>query len=340
MGKQIIVGKVSAKTSRHLRWESFEDRIRQGPPSVERIKGKPAVELFIDPGGRRIGARFFTRGANAIANPLAELTIVKVGSGTQERLEVSASNPELFRDFYTFCCTVADKVQINGQTVEKSITETLASWAAIIRRRHFLSDEKQVGLFGELLFLRRAATSIGWPSAINGWQGPKIEEHDFTLPSIDVEIKATRAERRTHQISSLTQLVPKLGRKLFVVSIQLTQSTGKGSLSLPELVAAVLSAAITDAPDAVEMVRYQLKKLGWSDEDAPQYLTRYQLRSPMSAIPVDSSFPAVVPQTLSSLGPEQIARIENVSYAVNLDGLGCLDGTKRFNWLLFQRQIS
>ena len=301
--------------------------------------GAPPIDLFIDPGGSRIGSRFPVRKDLVIANPLAELSILNVGSGSRRMLEISTGNADLYRDFYTFCCTVADKIQIDHQPVERALSETLSSWSALIRHKTLLSDEAQIGLIGELLFLNRAVSAIGWRSASKAWQGnsKNQEEHDFVLSKSDVEIKTTRNECRIHQISSLRQLVPKPCRRLVVVSVQLTPGTGKASFSLTSLVASVLTSAVSASPNIADLVRQQLETQRWRDEDAPHYNAQYHLRSKMAAIPVDNKFPAIVPDTLLALGPERKARINAVRYEVNLDDLGSLDGSKKFDQTLFHR---
>lgn len=337
MGTKVIMESTS-KTSRHLRWENFQSRIDDGLPSLEPLEGSPLVTLFIEPGGRRIGIRFVATKVGDVSSPLAEIEIYKVRAGQHAALEISTGNRDLFRDFYTFCCTLADRVQIEREPIENAVRTTLSRWAALIRRKALLSENRQSGLFGELIFLRRIADGIGWARAAKCWQGPFSEEHDFTLPVTDVEVKTTRSEHRLHKISSITQLLPKLNRPLFLVSVQITPGLGKGSQSLAQLVSSVVSAAIQEAPQAVEVIRGRLQEQGWFDDDAPQYNTRYHLRAPLAAIPVDRSCPAVVPATLASLGVERLARLESLSYSVNLDGLGVHDGTKQFSRLLFPKE--
>ena len=120
-----------------------------------------------------------------------------------------------------------------------------------------------------------------------------------------------------------------------LASIQITRSSAKGSLSLPQLVALVLTQANNAAPKTAELVRFRLRQLGWQDEDASAYETGYQLRSPMAAIPVDNTFPAIVPDTLSSLGSAQ-ARVVDVKYSISLNGLGVTYGSRQFDRLLFR----
>jgi hypothetical protein len=328
----------SSRSSRHLRWEVFSTRIDDGPPSVEPIAGSPRALLFIDPGGVRIGVKFYTKDGSVPASPLAEVSIRTLGVGRNQVLEVSTANRDLYREFYGFCCTVADRIQIDGQAPGKAVGATLRGWAALVRQRSLLSADRQVGLLGELLFLSRVAESQGWKSAAQSWQGPDNEEHDFTLPGVDIEVKTTRQERRIHHIESLTQLRPKLRRPLVLISIQITPSSDKSSKALPDMVATTLTKVAASAPDALDAIREQLTRLGWSDRDADLYPQRYQLRTAIAAIPVDARCPAIVPETLSTLSEALRTRIERVSYTVDVDGIGVLDGTAAFEQLVFERR--
>jgi hypothetical protein len=336
VGKRIVATPRETADSRHLRWESFEPRIYAGPPSIEAISGNPRVHLFIEPAGRRIGIRFFTRIGSVVPSPLTEVTIREVGVGSETALEVTTENQDLYRDFYSLCCSIADRAQIEKQPVSSAVAKTLASWAALIRRKSLLSQERQIGLLGELLFLRRAAKSLSWNVAAHAWLGPDSEEHDFVLPSIDAEVKATSREQRIHMIGSLMQLQPKLKRKLQLVSVQLTQGgENKDAFSLSTMVASVLAAAGQADSLAAESIRDQIRRQGWEDEDAPHYRTRYCLRAPLMTIDVSRDFPAITLKSLRSLGREAVSRIDHLTYSINVDSLGVLDGTKEFERTLF-----
>lgn len=337
MGKRLTKpARKQPLSSRHLRWESFEQRIHRGPPSVEAVTGSPRIHLFIEPAGRRIGARFFTKIAARVPSPLAEVMIREVGVGSETALEMSTGNQSLYRDFYALCCSIADRIQIENQPVAAAIMRTLAAWGALIREKSLLSDECQIGLLGEILFLERVSTTLGWKTAAAAWFGPDSEEHDFVLPLADAEVKCTRREQRIHRIASLTQLQPKVKRKLQFVSVQLTLGPdNKDSFSLPTKIASVLASAGRVSPSAAELIREQIRKQGWEDEDAPNYMTHYQFRAPMMTAQVSGIFPAMTPRTLGSLGQTAASRIDRVSYWINVDGLGVLDGTTSFNRALF-----
>lgn len=324
----------STASSRHLRWSSFESRILSGLPSVEPLEGTPAVHLIIEPGARRIGARFYSKEKFRVPTQLEEVLVRQVGVGNATALEITTGNEALFCDFYALCCLIADRVQIDGQSVSKAVTDTLASWAALVSRKYLIDENQQVGLIGELLFLTKAASFLGWETAAASWFGPNSEEHDFVLPVVDVEVKCTTQERRVHEIASLTQLLPKTGRPLFLVSVQLTASgESRDSMSLADMVAKVLASATRSTPEGADRIRQQLKRLRWSDGDAPHYVKRYSLRTVMQACLVSEDFPALVPATIAQRGAAFMARFERVSYSINVDGLGFPDTSQEFHRL-------
>jgi hypothetical protein len=182
------------------------------------------------------------------------------------------------------------------------------------------------------------ARSIGWLAAVHSWFGPDSEEHDFVLPLVDAEVKSTTREQRIHSIASLTQLQPKAKRKLHFLSVQLTLAgITRDTFSLSTTVASVIAAAERASASAAELIRDQIRYQGWEDEDASFYTTRYHLRAPLMTVHVSAGFPVIIPYTLASIGPDAATRISNVSYCVNVDGLGVLDGTTQFEQTLFGR---
>lgn len=328
-------GADAGKRARHLRWDTFEQRIHQGPPSREVVPGEPRVELFVDPAGSRIGIRIFSTSSSLPPSPLAEIAIRRVEVDGSHATEVIASRAELFRDFYAFCCAVADRIQIEHQETATAIGATLRSWAALLRPISVLSTERQIGLLGELWFLRRLASVTGWAAGVESWRGPDAEEHDFTLLHCDVEVKSTLLERRVHIVGSLTQLQPKHGRNLFVVSVQLTPcSPVHDSRSLAEAVAETLDVVTKHAPDVVPALDQRLRGCGYVPEHSEYYDQPYRLRSIPVLAPVDREFPAIVPSSLASLGA-RLSRIESLAYRVNLEGLGIAENTLAFAEMLF-----
>lgn len=131
-------------------------------------------------------------------------------------------------------------------------------------REDVLSDEKQKGLFGELMFLRKLllyACEINVPASIafDTWLGFDRAKRDFAGPGVAVEVKTTSNNSRVHQIGSIAQLEPQGDEEVFVfsVGVKLDSSAPR---KLPDVVAdtANLLKTFDDLPDMELQKKYEL----------------------------------------------------------------------------------
>lgn len=321
------------QADRHLSWERFASLVIAEPPAVERVSGEPRVEIFTDPGGSRIGIRIFSD-STVPDMPLVEIDSRSMAMDGENVIEISTTNSRLYREFYAFACTVADGVQIASLTPACAVETSLASWAALVERLAILSLERQTGLLGELWMLNRIAAAKGWGDALRSWKGPDAEEHDFSLADGDIEVKTTVSERRIHMIGSLTQLLPMPGRPLYILSLQFTQSgLGPGS-TLTQAVAEAYASAGAESSVFASDLGSRLQRVGWRQEHGQYYRRRWNLRSAAQLITVDETCPAIVPETVASLGVSRLSRVVQLSYRVDLEGLGSEDGSAEFLQIL------
>jgi hypothetical protein len=289
------------QTQRHVGAQGFADYLAADVPVVLPLAGEPAVTIFIDPTKMRIGLRSPIASDSPVPpSPLANLYLSIVHVDGARQIEIASSEPELFNDVYPMLCAVADRIQIEHEAPLVALEETLEIWGRLLAQRTRLSRDNEVGLVGELLFLRGLAKTWTPADAVNSWRGPAGEEHDFGLTALDLEIKTTTGERRKHWISSATQLVPSPGRPLWLVSIQITGAGASHGESLTGLVDSVASLITDDA--AKVRFRDVLKALHWNDDQRDLYIQRWQLRSKPRALSVNDSFPALTPDTLAAVG--------------------------------------
>src|SRR5262249_28341141 len=158
------------------------------------------------------------------------------------------------------------------------------------------------------------------------WMGPNAGEHDFSLERHDIEVKTTTQERRIHTVQSSTQLEPSPGRLLFLLSLQITAG-GLAGTTLAEAVAQVRRSI--PAPLEEELVE-KLASCGWQSEHDTFYETRFLFRTSPILITIDGSFPRISADRLALLDPDVRTRISNLSYDVNVDGLGSEEGSTEF----------
>lgn len=100
-----------------------------------------------------------------------------------------------------------------------------------------LSDERQRGLYGELVFLRRlCGEGILQNSGIGCWRGPSGADQDFHLRTIGVESKVSlSAQNQELVVSSERQLDGRGDEQLFVAHLALSTRRQQGE-TLTEIV--------------------------------------------------------------------------------------------------------
>ena len=251
------------------------------------------------------------------------------------KLVVGCNSRELFRSFYDFLIEVIELVFEGSSTPKEAVDEAWSKWGQLIEKESSLSKDKQIGLIGELWLLQRIASLHGWIYALDSWHKTALSEHDFCLPNVDIEVKTTTNENRTHMIGSLTQLQPSNGRELYLLSIQLTSASDIAvkSFSLATMVNSIID-EVDKEPNTLEIFIERLTKAGWQASHMRFYDSRFIFRSRTRFVFVDDNCPRMVESTLSGISQELRSRIGSVAYRVDVTGLGFEDGEHLFEKVL------
>ncbi|MGW4498606.1 PD-(D/E)XK motif protein [Micromonospora sp. NPDC004336] len=301
---------------RHLSSDSFAAYLRSPVPIDHPVPGSPRIVLFVDPHTHRVGLRGPRAPREAPPAGLENLSVRAVHHDGQGMIEIAVTDPRLFVDAYPLLCAVADRVQLDQQTLTAALTETLRRLGHLLQTEDVLSQETETGLVGELLVFAGLAHTLGPDTALASWRGGHAEEHDFGLPDHDVEVKTTVSERRAHWISSLTQLVETGGRPLWLVSLQIT-AAGSGGRALPDLIAGVRALL----PSTAQRTGFddRLRSSGWRDRYVATCQHRWRLRTPPQAFRVTESFPRLTPKVLVDAGVDG-THVTDVRYRLDLTG--------------------
>lgn len=304
-------------TNRHLSPEGFRDYLRSGAPSLVKLDGSPVVYLVIDPMLRKVGLR--TPALRHAVPDLADYqhmsaAVVHWNGGPWCEFRIEG---ELMLEAYPMLCAIADRIQLRSMGFGAAVVDGLRCLGELLAGRRRLSAEEEIGLFGELMLLRHLLRGMAAADAVAAWRGPEGEEHDFALPDGDIEVKSTTSETRSHWIHGVGQLEPTPGRRLRLLSLQLT-GAGAGGASLVELIEDLRALLRTDG--TTESFDRKLARLNWRDASADLYTTRFRLRTDPAAYDVDGAFPALTPSLLEAGGLDQ-SRVRQVRYLIELDGL-------------------
>lgn len=214
---------------------------------------------------------------------------------------------------YGLLTTVADQLQLHGEPLAAAVAAAVTKHRNLFADKTALSTEKEIGLFGELLVLEYLIAKFGAEQAIESWQGPLSEEHDFAFSDLHLEIKTTSGELRRHMMHGYSQLVPLRNVPLNVISIQLTRSNHDGGSTLSQMVSRVRATAGGHRP----AVNDRLRNLGWNDGDAELYTTCWTKRDHLHAYAVDDKFPAFTMERLVQVIPHFKA-VSDLTYRVDL----------------------
>ena len=279
---------------RHLSTESFERCLRSRVPMEHPINGEPPVTLFIEPDRGEIGIRVPAINADMPVDTGREnVRVLSTQRSGGRYLEIIIDDPSLFTGAYPMLRAVADRIQLDGMNVASALSSTIRLLDQLLRREPSLSIEREIGLLGELLVLQKLCSRLKIADVITAWRGSESEEHDFSIYGIDVEIKTTSAERRTHWIASLTQLVPTGERPLWLISHQVTRAGAGNGRSLRELIIGLRE--IVGDDQAREMFEHRLADAGWIEAYERSVHNQWLMRTPSQAYLIGADFPRLTP---------------------------------------------
>jgi hypothetical protein len=160
---------------------------------------------------------------------------------------------------------------------------------AFARTGSAISENKQIGLVGELIVMRKIIIpAIGHRAAFQ-WSGPLSERHDFVGANLHVEVKSTTRSMDQHEISRLDQLRAPEGKRLVLVSIQLERSIA-GEFTIATLREDIM-AELAGSVSAVDDFESKMQDMGWHDGLVQSgSLLKFNLRA-LNVFSVDGTFP-------------------------------------------------
>jgi hypothetical protein len=303
---------------RHLSADSFERCLRSRDPVEHRITGGPSVTLFIDPDRQEVGLRVPAMPSDGPVETGRENVRVIVTRRADRRfLEVVVDDPALFTGAYPILCAVADRIQLDHLDLPSALAATVRLLDQLLKRDASLTTEREIGLLGELLIVRNLCSHLSIADALAAWRSSEVEEHDFSVYGVDIEVKTTSAERRSHWIASLTQLVATGDRPLWLISNQITRAGAGNGRSLAEVVTDIRQLIGNDQHRAI--LEQRLTAAGWDDAYERTVRDRWLLRAPSVAFAVADDFPRLTPSLLTAAGLTLI-RISELRYRIDLTG--------------------
>lgn len=307
-----------------LSWSNVSLYVGDRLPFREPLGRRGAMLVFGGSAGRMEVHLPCTPGEEAPKIPLAHLeAATRVISGVSY-LVLAGHGLNDLRPMHQLAVLCTSFFEERGTGAAQAVLAGLRAWSQLVEGMPLLSAESRLGLRGELALLRTLIASHG-PSAVSSWTANDdtvADRHDFRLGGAEIEVKATRAHARHHWISSMRQLTASPELSLFLLSLQYEPAGQSPGSTLPEVVATVRAMLDGHPADRAGFERRLLLAL-YRDEDAVHYDESLRLASEPSLVPVDGSWPALTPDILGScIAPHALARLLDLRYQVDVDGLG------------------
>lgn len=188
----------------------------------------------------------------------------------------------------------------------------IRAWQDFMRRPKSdrLSLEEEIGLFGELSFLRSSLAAGAVANLlVQAWAGPRGGLQDFQTDTVGIEIKSTTsANGFPAQISSLEQLDGLAGRAILLAAMRLCEQQSGETLSE---VIIDLRSKVAHLPSILSSLDRALLLAGYEPQAEALYTRRLSLIE-MRILEVDRAFPCLV---RSSVPPA----IRSATYEIDLE---------------------
>lgn len=304
--------------TRHLAVEGLREFLEKGVKTGFLLEGKPTAYIDIDVPGDILTLRIQGQSSNLqVLSEFRNLQADNIYLAGEYWTAIRTVGPGRILDAYPVFCAIADQVQLCHFGVGDAVLDVLSRYRDLLASTQRISDEKEIGLFGELLTLEALLAVLKPEKALEAWRGPLSEEHDFGLLNQDIEVKTTISERRIHWIGSVEQLQSTEPRSLWLLSLQLTLS-GNAGRTLPEIIGCIRASLPNRT--AQDRFRQYLEANHWNEELRDLFRRRFQLRTTPAMYRVDQTFPTLTVEMLREAGID-FSFVRQIKYQIDLTGL-------------------
>lgn len=254
---------------------------------------------------------FSSRGLRIGVTPLVS------GSKGRSMLVLGLESNEFSDVFFTFSTAIVSELR-RAETSEdatKTLNGQLARWIRFLEQfsSDALSEQAQLGLFGELIVLGELVEIVGAREAAQAWCGPAAAPQDFQLRDVGLEVKSTRAgPPHVVRVTSLRQLDGSKLARLFLKYLVFDRMEGDGG-TLPDVVQRLRSMMSSDFT-ALRDFENKLADAGYLDAHVAQYSRVGFIGRQNLLLDVRKGFPRISP---ASVPPG----VGEVSYTVQLGAL-------------------
>tara|TARA_R110000850_G_C9994583_1_gene467474 strand:+ start:7930 stop:8928 length:999 start_codon:yes stop_codon:yes gene_type:complete len=154
-------------------------------------------------------------------------------------IDITCRDPNLAQVFGELTDAILTKLDA-GERPAKSVSKTIIEFRNLLddAQTSRVSDEKVIGLIGELYVLRELSGNV--PTAVAFWTGPYDLRHDFRHRNRAIEVKTSgRSSASRVTVHGIDQLAAPSGGDLLLVHLRIERSEG-ADLTVRRLVQEIL----------------------------------------------------------------------------------------------------
>lgn len=225
-------------------------------------------------------------------------------------IDITLRNPRLTRVFTELVEEILKRLE-SGEGPETAVHGTIQDFRNLLAQtpEGEISLTMLCGLIGELVILERLTTLL--PAAIDGWNGPIRQRHDFRRHDIAIEVKTSlRSDASRVTIHGPEQLMPPHDGRLFLAHVRI-EPAGDGRLS----VASLRRAIIEHGADEL-ILDAGLGELGCRDPEAEEWNAKRFVLEGIDIYSLSAGFPSITP--ISFTGGILPSGIVALTYQIDL----------------------
>lgn len=255
-----------------------------------------------------------------------ELARYRFGDGeVNQFVDIRCGIESYVEEFTEVVREIAHAILVDEEKPEKATKHIINNWVSFWanQRKNILSEEDQIGLICELLFLEKLC-DLNSGKALSTWTGPLGEKHDFNFTDWNLEVKGTRKRGRIHTVNGIEQLQPSYNKKLGFISFMVSagRETKGNTKNLPSLIGKITQNYLKDKPDLVVRFNELLAGNGYNPVHRNEYIKFNVEVNTATFYEVDDDFPKL---TSSMLNEPLDTRVSKVRYDVSFEGITGLD---------------
>lgn len=226
---------------------------------------------------------------------------------------VSLTNSLLYSVFLVIAGDIASSLYGCTSDEEALLTfvQKVNQWKSVFNKKYeaILSPEQQLGLYGELFFMKSLIEEGFDPIyVLDSWKGAIKEDKDFQFMYVAIEIKSSAKTDKLVKISNIRQLDSTGFDHLFLYYYCFVKSPD-GECTLPAIVEELRKVfSTTSSP---EMFEEKLLCAGYFDKDADYYKTNYT-HTNENCYAVINNFPRITPVNV-------MENVLNAEYLIDLN---------------------